>query len=217
MTERVVINDAIEFVKKKLIGVESGHDWSHAYRVWNMSKKIASQYEVNMSVVELGALLHDVGDSKFHNGNENVGVVVVKEFLEDNGIRGKEMEDVLEIVREISFKSGKRDLKERSIEFKIVQDSDRLDALGAIGIARAFNFGGYKGNELYNTRIKPNMSLTEAENKKKNCPTINHFYEKLLLLEGRMNTIEAKRIAKEKTNFMIEYEKRFREECGIVD
>ena len=182
------IQKTINFVKKVLHKAEGGHDWWHIYRVWKLSKQIAhaENKNINMIVIELGALLHDIADSKFNNGNENIGIKKADEFLNSINIDSHIINHVTNIIKNISFKGGRVKQSFSSTELNIIQDADRLDALGAIGIARTFNYGGYKNREIYNPNIKPNLNMTKQEYKDSTAPSINHFYEKLLLLKKRM-------------------------------
>jgi len=205
MNQQIAILKTIDFVKKTLENAEGGHDWWHIYRVWQLSKHIAETEEANLLVVELGALLHDIADSKFHNGNEELGSDIASEFLNSINVERSVVEHVVKIIKNISFKGGKEVQKFKSKELDIVQDADRLDAIGAIGIARTFNYGGFKGREMYNPGIKPNLNMTKEEYKNSKAPTINHFYEKLLLLKDRMNTETGKKLAKHRHKFMEQY------------
>jgi len=202
MNQETVIQKTIDFVKEVLSGAEGGHDWWHIYRVWKLSKHIAQTENVNMMVVELGALLHDIADSKFHNGDEEIGPRKAKEFLSSLNVEKDVITHVENIIANISFKGGKHTQKFKSPELDVVQDADRLDAIGAIGVARTFNYGGYKGREIYNPGIKPNLNMTKEEYKNSNAPTLNHFYEKLLLLKDRMNTNTGKSMAEHRHKFM---------------
>ena len=207
MSEQEYIDSTIEFVKTKLAGAEAGHDWFHIERVYRNSLLISKTEQVNGLVVALGALLHDIADSKFHDGDEEIGPEIATEFLKSLGLDEDIIEQVTDIIRNISFKnslSGKITVN-LSEELKVVQDADRLDAIGAIGIARAFNYGGYKNRPFYNPEVPPNLSMSKAEYKKSNSPTINHFYEKLLLLKDRMNTETARKIAEQRHEFMLEF------------
>ena len=197
-----IIQQTEEFVKKTLSNAEGGHDWWHIFRVWQLSKKIAKNENADSFIVELGALLHDIADSKFHNGDEEAGPKMAAEFLHSILVENAVIESVVNIIRHISFKGGNENQTFRSIELDIVQDADRLDAIGAIGIARTFNFGGFKNREMYNPEILPNLNLTKEEYKHSTAPTINHFYEKLLLLKDRMNTSTGKLMATERHRFM---------------
>jgi len=202
---QMVVDKTVGFVKQQLKGAEGGHDWWHIYRVWTTAKNIAAQEEVDPFIVELGALLHDIADSKFHDGDEGIGPRTARDFLSNLGVDPKIVEHVGLIVANISFKGGKHEQAFRSSELDVIQDADRLDAMGAIGIARAFNFGGHVGRELYNPDIKPNLEMTKEEYKKAGAPTLNHFYEKLLLLKDRMNTEAGRRLAEQRHDFMERY------------
>lgn len=190
------------FVQQQLEGAEGGHDWFHIERVYNNALLIAQGEECNLLVVQLGALLHDVADSKFHNGDETVGPKVAREFLEAQGVEEEVIVHVVNIIENISFKGGNFEKKFTSIELDIVQDADRLDALGAIGIARAFNYGGFKNRALYDPTIAPNLKMSKEEYKASTTPTLNHFYEKLLLLKDRFNTETGKKIAEGRHHYM---------------
>ena len=207
--EETLIENTIEFVKNHLKNAEGGHDWFHIERVLNNSRLIAEGENANLTVVELGALLHDIADSKFHDGDETIGPKVASDFLESQEVSQKVKDHVIKIIENISFKGGNIDQKFTSPELDIVQDADRLDAIGAIGIARTFNYGGFKGRALYDPEIKPNMNMTKEEYKASNAPTINHFYEKLLLLKDRMNTKTGRRIAADRHTFMVHYLEQF--------
>ncbi|MFT3910634.1 MAG: HD domain-containing protein [Ferruginibacter sp.] len=212
MQQTDTINRTINFVKETLKGAEGGHDWFHIERVWKNAKTIAATEKVNMFVVELAALLHDIADAKFHDGNENIGPEKATEFLKSLQVDDEVIKHVEAIMRNISFKGGNFKADFSSPELAVVQDADRLDALGAIGIARAFNYGGFKNRELYNPSVKPDMEMNKETYKKSTAPTINHFYEKLLLLKDRMNTGTGKRMAEERHVFMETYLDQFYKE-----
>ncbi len=212
MPNNLLVENTIEFVKKTLEGAEGGHDWFHIERVFNNSKLIAKGEKSDLEIVELGALLHDIADSKFHNGDETVGPKVASDFLRSQGASEEVIDHVIKIIENISFKGGNEEQKFTSIELDIVQDADRLDAIGAIGIARCFNYGGFKGRALYDPEIEPKLNMTKDEYKASNAPTINHFYEKLLLLKDRMNTGTGRRIAADRHAFMVKYLDQFYKE-----
>lgn len=213
--EESVIEQTIEFVKQTLSNAEGGHDWWHIQRVWQLSRTIATVENASLFVVELGALLHDIADSKFHDGNEELGAQKARMFLSGLQVDEATIEHVVLIIDNISFKGGKEVQKFKSIELDIVQDADRLDAIGAIGIARTFNYGGFKNRELYNPDIKPNLQMTKEEYKNSTAPTINHFYEKLLLLKDRMNTETGRNMAEYRHLFMEAFlEEFYREWSG---
>lgn len=210
-----LIEAAIRFVKERLEGIESGHDWFHTERVWKLSKLIAATEECNLTVVELSALLHDVADAKFHNGDENLALVVARDFFEKQNIEKGLVEQVLFIIQKMSFKNRGEAPEVLPIELKIVQDADRLDAMGAIGIARTFNFGGYKNNLMYHPDIQPNVAMTKEEYKQYNGTTINHFYEKLLLLKDLMNTQKGKELAERRHHLMEVFLEEFYREWNV--
>ena len=190
------------FVKNTLQGAEAGHDWWHIYRVWQTAKTIGSQEKADLLVVELAALLHDIADSKFHNGNEEIGPQKAGDFLQSISIDGETIHHVQQIIRNMSFKASLGKVSFHSKELEVVQDADRLDAIGAIGIARAFSYGGYKQREFYNPETLPNLNMSKEEYKNSTAPTINHFYEKLLLLKVKMNTAAGKELAIKRHQFM---------------
>jgi uncharacterized protein len=212
MDNNFIIQKTKDFVKKTLSNAEGGHDWWHAYRVWRLSKKIAQNENVDNFVVELGALLHDIADSKFHKGDEKVGPHKARNFLNSLNVGKKVVDHVENIVSNVSFKGAKHIQKFKSPELDVIQDADRLDAMGAIGITRAFNYGGHKGRGIYDPKIKPNLNMTKEEYKNNNTPTINHFYEKLLLLKDRMNTETGKSIAQHRHEYMEKFLDEFYQE-----
>jgi uncharacterized protein len=197
-----IINKTILFVKAKLENAEGGHDWFHIERVYKNALLIADGEVCDANVVKLGALLHDIADSKFHDGNETLGPKVAREFLASNDVDEASIQHVINIIENVSFKGGNTEKLFSSIELDIVQDADRLDAIGAIGIARAFNYGGFKNRPLHNPNIAPKLHMSKEEYKNSQAPTINHFYEKLLLLKDKMNTETGKQIAKERHRYM---------------
>ncbi|NML55972.1 HD domain-containing protein [Chryseobacterium cheonjiense] len=210
-----LIENTVEFVKEKLKGAEAGHDWYHIERVWKLSKKIAETENCNMEVVELAALLHDIADPKFHNGDETLALKVSRGFLENQHTSEDIIEKVLFIIKNISFKNMAEAPENLPIELKIVQDADRIDAIGAIGIARTFNFGGFKNNLMYDPEIEPKLNMSKEEYKKSDGTTINHFYEKLLLLKDLMNTPKGKAIAAERHDFMLQFLDQFYKEWNV--
>lgn len=197
-----LITDCISFVKATLDGAEGGHDWFHIERVWKNAKLIANGEECDLQVVELAALLHDIADSKFHDGDENIGPQKAKAYLESQNMDAQKIAHVIAIIENVSFKGGHNQRTHESLELDIVQDADRLDAIGAIGIARTFNYGGFKNRALYDPEIEPNLNMTKEEYKKSTAPSINHFYEKLLLLKDLMNTETGKSIALDRHKYM---------------
>lgn len=205
MSNQEIINKTIEFVKKTLANAEWGHDRRHIYRVRQLSKHINQQEQGDQLIVELWALLHDIADAKFHNGDDTVGPRLAGEFLQSINVESNIIEHIQNIIRHISFGGGNFEQKFTSPELNIVQDADRLDGLGAIGIARTFNYGGHKGREIYNPDIKPNLTMTKEEYRKSTSPSLNHFYEKLLLLKDRMNTKTGKTMAEHRHQFMEQF------------
>ncbi|WP_414458239.1 HD domain-containing protein [Flavobacterium sp. NG2] len=197
-----LISKTITFVKDKLQSAEGGHDWFHIERVYKNALLIAKEEECDLTIVKLSALLHDIADSKFHDGDEAIGPKTARLFLESENVDESIIVHVLNIIENISFKGGKVEQKFSSKELDIVQDADRLDAIGAIGIARAFNYGGFKNRGMYDPQIAPNMNMSKEEYKNSQAPTINHFYEKLLLLKDKMNTTSGKKIAEERHRYM---------------
>lgn len=204
-----IIRKTSDYVSQKLAGAEGGHDWWHIYRVWKLTMKIGAEEGADLFVVELAALLHDIADPKFHDGDEEIGPKLAKAFLEKQALDVAIIDHVDKIIRNISFKNSFQNAGFRSKELDVVQDADRLDAIGAIGIARAFNYGGFKNRPLYDPGIPPNQALTKEEYINSVSPTINHFYEKLLLLKDLMNTQTGKRMAEDRHRFMEVYLEKF--------
>jgi uncharacterized protein len=209
--ETVAIIEATKaFVKSELIDAEGGHDWFHVARVYKNTLLIAKNEPVDFTVVSLAALLHDIADPKFYNGDETVGPRVASEFLLKHNVDSEIIEHVTQIIENMSFKNSfDLNINFNSKEMEVVQDADRLDAIGAIGIARCFNYGGFKDRALYNPEILPNLNMTKAEYKASKAPTLNHFYEKLLLLKDKMNTKTGKRIALDRHKYMEDFLKQF--------
>ncbi len=198
-----------EFVKSQLADAEGGHDWWHIYRVLKLSQRIAEKEAVNLFVVELAALLHDIADPKFHDGNEEIGPRMAREFLQKQNVDVSIIDHVINIIKNMSFKNSLGAVNFSSPEMDVVQDADRLDAIGAIGVARAFNFGGFKNRPLYDPEIKPELNMSKEKYKKSLSPTLNHFYEKLLLRKGKMNTSAGMQMAEERHTFMEDFLGRF--------
>ncbi len=208
-----IIERTAAFVKSELHNAEGGHDWFHIERVWKNARTIARGESVDLLIVELGALLHDMADYKFNN--ETDGIRKVRKFLVSLAVDETTIDHVLQIMSNISFRGGNFTQNYFSVELAVVQDADRLDAMGAIGIARAFNYGGYKGRAMYDPATEPVFGMTVDQYKQSNTPTINHFYEKLLLLKDRMNTDTGKKMAQQRHEFMELYlEQFFREYNG---
>ncbi|MFB0498441.1 uncharacterized protein ABID99_004678 [Mucilaginibacter sp. OAE612] len=214
MEHNKLIEATANFVRNTLRDVEGGHDWWHIHRVWTNAKLINQTEKTDQLIVELAALLHDIADSKFHNGDEEIGPRTAGNYLQSMNVDTGVIEHVQQIIRHMSFKASFDKQSFHSPELAVVQDADRLDAIGAIGIARAFTYGGFKGRELYNPEISPNLNMTREEYKNTTAPTINHFYEKLLLLKDKMNTPAGKALAAQRHAFMEDYLKQFFDECG---
>ncbi|MCC8424990.1 HD domain-containing protein [Mucilaginibacter sp. UR6-11] len=213
MEQATIIDNTIHFVKQTLKNAEGGHDWWHINRVWTNARLIAQTENADLLVIELAALLHDIADSKFHNGDEEVGPATAGNYLQTTEVDPQTILHVQNIIRYMSYKSNFDKPAFHSPELAIVQDADRLDAIGAIGIARAFNYGGFKGREIYNPEIKPDLNMSKEAYKNSTAPTINHFYEKLLLLKDKMNTETGKRLAQQRHDFMEQYLQQFYIEC----
>ena len=212
MDNNTTIQNTIAFVKETLKNAEGGHDWFHIERVYKNALLIAKKENVDLFTVQLAALLHDIADSKFHKGDETIGPKIASTFLKKENISQEIRTHVVDIIKNISFKGGNFKKTFHSKELAVVQDADRLDALGAIGIARCFNYGGFKQRALYNPEIAPNLKMTKEEYKRSTAPSINHFYEKLLLLKDKMNTETGKKIATERHLFMEAFLEQFYKE-----
>ncbi len=209
MKKEQIINSTIAFVKETLKGAEGGHDYFHVERVYKNAILIAKTEKGDHFVIALGALLHDIADSKFYNGDETIGPKKARLFLEKENVSETIIVHIENIIKNISFKGGNFEQRFKSPELDVIQDADRLDAIGAIGIARCFNYGGFKNRELYNPDIPPKLNMTKEEYKKSTAPTVNHFYEKLLLLKDKFNTKTGKRIAQKRHEIMEGFLKEF--------
>lgn len=209
MNKKIIINKTAKYIEKKLKGEGSGHDWWHVYRVWQIAKKIGKKEKGNLFIIELASLLHDIEDWKFSNGDDSVGPKLASDWLKKLKVENNIIEKVEKIIKDMSFKGAGVNMPIKTLEGKIVQDADRIDAIGAIGIARTFAYGGYKNREIYNPNIKSKIHKSFKSYKNSNSPTINHFYEKLLLLKNLMNTKSAKKLAKKRHEFMQQYLKQF--------
>ncbi len=212
-----IIQNTIQFVKEMLKDAEAGHDWFHTERVWKLAQKIALKEGGDSLIIQLGALLHDIADPKFHNGDETLALRIANDFLQTQNLDSQQIEQVLFIIKNISFKNRNEAPTHKNIELQIVQDADRLDAIGALGIARTFNFGGFKNNLMYHPEIPPRINLSKEDYKKSNGTTINHFYEKLLLLRDLMNTPTAHQMAEERHNFMLIFLEQFYKEWNLTE
>lgn len=217
MQERAIIDQTVSYVKTELGGAEGGHDWWHVYRVWQLSRKIGKAERANLFIVELAALLHDIADPKFHNGDETIGPAKAEAFLLSVGVEKNIIDPVIEAIKNISFKNSFDGNGPDSLEMKVVMDADRLDAMGAIGIARAFNYGGFRNRPIYDPDIKPAEYKSKEEYKKSTSPTLNHFYEKLLLLKDLMNTETGKILAGKRHKYMVRFLKEFFKEWNLEE
>ena len=196
-------------------GESSGHDWWHIYRVWQTSLYIADREHVDSDIVQLAALLHDIGDWKFHAGDESVGPRLAREWLQSLAVDENVITQVCTIIANLSFKGADVKPAPLSAEGQVVQDADRLDAIGAIGIARAFAYGGAKGREMHDPQAAPVLHTSFEQYKASKGTTINHFHEKLLLLKDRLNTATAKALAEHRHAFMLEFLAEFDQEWSI--
>ncbi len=211
-----VISQTTDFVKKSLQNAEKGHDWWHIWRVWQNAKYIAKFEQANILVVELGALLHDITDHKLTD-NPSEMLRTTRKFLKTANLSKPDINHVINIIQNVSFSQNLVGQRFFSLELAVVQDADRLDAIGAIGIARAFQYGGYKNREIYNPKIKPIKNITQAKYLKNNSPTINHFYEKLLLLKDKMNTKTGRQLAESRHQFMLDFLQQFYREWNLTN
>jgi uncharacterized protein len=210
MDKELILKKTASYVKETLADDSSGHDWWHVYRVWKNAINIGRhEADVDLFVVELAALLHDIADFKLYDGDETIGPKMAREWLEKLGVADDTISYVSEIIMDLSFKGANVASTMKTKEGMVVQDADRLDAIGAIGIGRTFVYGGFKGRPMYDPEIKPQKHDSFEEYKKNTSPTINHFYEKLLLLKELMNTETAKKIAKDRHAFMEQFLDRF--------
>ena len=213
MRKELIIQKIIGFVREKLGVSESGHDYWHALRVLKNVRKIAEDYSnINVLVIEAAALVHDIVDHKFEDVNI-LGLDSITDFLRSLDFTELDIDFVVELINNVSFSAEKND-SIWSVELEILQDADRLDALGAIGIARAFSYGGFKKREFYNPEIKPKLNMSKEEYRKSKSTTINHFYEKLFLLKDEMNTPKGKELAEERHQFMLDFVEKFKKEWG---
>ena len=215
--KKEILTNTENYVRLKLEGEGSGHDWWHIHRVRNAALLIGRIENTDLFIVELAALLHDIADHKFHGGDETIGPMVAGEWLASQNVNEETIDLVKEIIKDLSFKGVKVKTPMKTIEGQVVQDADRLDAIGAIGIARAFAYGGHKNRELHNPNFSPTEHDTFEAYKNDEGSTINHFYEKLFLLKDRMNTKTGKILAKKRHQFMEEYVERFYSEWNGIE
>jgi uncharacterized protein len=215
MKKEAIVDKTKSFVQKELKNSEAGHDWWHIERVLKNAAFLSDGENVDDLVIQLACLLHDVGDAKFHNGNEEIGRNKIITYLAELAISEKVRSHVLNIVENISYRKHFDLTVFNSRELEILQDADRLDAIGAVGIARAFSYGGYKDNAFYDPMVLPNLCMDKKTYTNGNNPTINHFYEKLLKLKSMMNTEKGKQLAEERHQFMVKFLHQFYNEAGI--
>jgi uncharacterized protein len=209
MDNNEIIRLTCEFARRTFEGAEGGHDWFHTERVWKTARHLAEEEKADLFVVELAALLHDIADAKFNGGDDTAGPRIAGEFLTDLCLDQAVVDHVRQIIFHVSFKGGNEKSGFSSPELLIVQDADRLDAIGAIGIARTFNYGGHKGRAIYDPSIQPVLTMSKEEYRNSTAPTLNHFYEKLLLLRDRMNTRSGKAMATARHDFMLSFLEQF--------
>lgn len=212
MNEQKLIEDTVQYVKQELKDAETGHDWWHVERVWRNTNTLLKYEKANSLICQLAALLHDIADSKFHDGDEEIGPAKARLFLIEQKVDEKIVNEVVSIIQNMSYSTALGGVEYHSPELSIVQDADRLDAIGAIGIARAFNYGGFKNREIYNPDI-PIVENTDKQKYKNNFdPTIHHFYDKLLKLKDKMNTETGKEMAQARHDFLEQYLNQFYKE-----
>lgn len=211
MTQQDILQKTVAYIKQEFSDDSSGHDWWHIYRVWKNAATICEQEKADMFIVQLAALLHDLDDWKFSE-SEDETPLRARAWLESCHVDIPSAEAVCEIIKHISYKGAGVENKMESLEGLIVQDADRLDAIGAIGIGRAFAYGGYKNRQMYDPNSPPQMHAGFEEYKKSKSATINHFYEKLLLLKDLMNTPTAKKIAEQRHAVMVKFLDQFMNE-----
>lgn len=212
-----VIRLAEKFVREQLANADTTHDWWHTYRVWQIAKKIAQNEGGDLLVIELSALLHDVADAKLNYGEEEAGLRKTESYLDTLGLSTSKIETIQLIIGNLSFRNEEQAKDIKMLEFDIVRDADRLEAIGAIGIARAFNYGGSVGRPIYDPRIKPKQGMSKRDYQNSNSPTINHFYEKLLTLKDLMRTRTGKKIAKHRHGVLVQFLKDFETEAKFTN
>lgn len=204
-----VLEQTIAHIRQRMSQDSSGHDWFHVQRVWQTALAIGRAEGADLYIVQLAALLHDIADWKFHGGDDQAGPRAAYVWLVSLQVAPEIIDAVCEIIARLSFKGAGVAAEAMSLEGQVVQDADRLDAIGAIGIARAFAYGGHAGRLLYDPAVPPETHQTFAAYKRNSGPTINHFYEKLLLLADRMNTASGRRIALERHRFLEDFLAQF--------
>ncbi len=211
-SDPLILEKVKNFSKSFFKDDPTGHDWWHVHRVWKTACIICDAEGANRITVEIAALLHDVSDWKLSNESEEKGLIKIHQLLKED-LPKKHIENICDIISKVSFRGAKVPTPMESLEGKIVQDSDRLDAMGAVGIARAFAYGGNKGRSIWDPNLPPVLHENFEDYKKNKGPSINHFYEKLLLLKDRMNTETGKKLAEKRHQFMKSYLDQFFSEC----
>lgn len=214
MSKKSSLERTESYVRETLLGAEAGHDWNHIARVRRLSRQIGEAEGADLFVVEMAALLHDISDHKFNGGDEEAGPRLANELMIRLSVDEDERQHVVHIIRNVSFKGGREEQTFSSLELDVVQDADRLDAMGAVGIARAFHYGGFKNRPLYDPSVPLEQAVSKEAYMASATPTINHFYEKLFLLKDRMNTATGRRLAEARHRFMEDFVRRFMEEWG---
>lgn len=215
MPQSLLVQTTAAYIKEMFSGEGSGHDWWHIYRVWQNALFLAREEAADLEVVQLAALLHDIADWKFQDNQQDDGPRAARLWLEKQQAPESQISAVCAIIKEISYKGAGVATPMSSAEGRIVQDADRLDAIGAVGIARAFAYGGFKGREMHNPEIAPQQHASFEAYKNSKGPTTNHFYEKLFLLKDRMNTEAGKRLAEERHRYMENFLHQFHLEWNI--
>lgn len=215
LAQSALIERVAAQIRRRFVGESSGHDWYHIQRVWKLTQQIAAQEGANLEIAELGALVHDIADWKFCAGDETVGPREARRLLSDEGVPGDVIEAVADIVATISFKGAGVTTAMKTLEGQCVQDADRLDAMGAIGIARCFAYGGHAGRAMYDPDVHPTMHATAEAYKSAKGTSLNHFHEKLFLLKDRMNTASGRAMAEERHRYMMEFVDRFLHEWDV--
>lgn len=215
LAQSALIERVAAQIRRRFVGESSGHDWYHIQRVWKLTQQIAAREGANLEIAELGALVHDIADWKFCAGDETVGPREARRLLSDEGVPGDLIEAVTDIVATISFKGAGVTTAMKTLEGQCVQDADRLDAMGAIGIARCFAYGGHAGRAMYDPDVHPTMHATAEAYKSAKGTSLNHFHEKLFLLKDRMNTASGRAMAEERHRYMKEFVDRFLHEWNV--
>ena len=203
----IILNKTKEYVKETLINDSSGHDWWHIQRVRNTALYIGETEDVDLFIVEMAALLHDIADEKL-NLNEEMGRQKVMNWLKSLDLSTHSCESIMEIIATLSFKGGNRPPM-KTLEGQVVQDADRLDAIGAIGIARTFAYAGFHGDLIYDPEISVRETMSKEEYRNEKSTAINHIYEKLLKLKDALNTNTARKLAEERHQFMVTFLDQF--------